>query len=192
MNQTTKTPAAHPRTLASARADRDYMQVRLIAQGDKVFAGRAGKVRMSHDGLAENEALLDELQRQFYALDEECDELREWNMHPYCDDCGCRITLGRCAHGVMSTQPLVELAAWQTEMHADTLCIGKTPDSRAVWQNGSSAPFIIVHDAKQKRHVIEVRAEEFTRLDEPYAYGSIRNTELPETAVTLIPKGQTP
>lgn len=36
------------------------------------------------------------------------------------------------------------------------MCIGRTDDLRAVWQNDGGKPFIILHDAQGKRHFCTV------------------------------------
>jgi len=55
----------------------------------------------------------------------------------------------------------------------DTLCIGRTQDRRAVWQNGKGPPFISIHDARQVQHLITVATSEIEHIDKPYTRGSL-------------------
>jgi hypothetical protein len=59
------------------------------------------------------------------------------------------------------------------EILNSTLCIGKTPDLRAVWQNPGGPPFISIHDAKQVQHLFEVDDSHFERIEKPYTRGSL-------------------
>jgi hypothetical protein len=54
----------------------------------------------------------------------------------------------------------------------ETICIGKADDGRAVWQNEGGKPFISVHDAQEKQHLITVT--DFEPIAKPYTRGSIK------------------
>ena len=65
-------------------------------------------------------------------------------------------------------------AGYKTPYIADTTtCIGYTSDQRAVWQNDDGQPFISVHDAQQRQHLLVVEERDFTKIDKTYTRGSL-------------------
>lgn len=54
-----------------------------------------------------------------------------------------------------------------------TLCIGKTPDLRAVWRNEGGPAFISIHDAKGVQHLIEVDRSHYEPIEKPHTRGSL-------------------